>query len=80
MASITIRNLEELLKAELRCLAAKNNRSMEEEVRNILRTWLTQTYQPARDLGQAIHQRFASLGGVDLPAIEGNPLRTSAEF
>ena len=33
MASITIRNLEELLKARLRIRAATHGRSMEEEAR-----------------------------------------------
>ena len=50
MASIAIRNLDDPL--------------TEEEVSNILRTWLTQTYQPASDLGQVIHQRFALLGAL----------------
>jgi antitoxin FitA len=39
MASITIRNLEELLKARLRIRAATHGRSMEEEARDILRMY-----------------------------------------
>ncbi len=41
MASITIRNLEEPLKARLRIRAATHGRSMEEEARDILRNVLT---------------------------------------
>jgi plasmid stability protein len=37
MASITIRNLDEALKRKLRVRAAHRNRSMEDEVRDILR-------------------------------------------
>jgi antitoxin FitA len=37
MASITIRNIEDSVKAELRVRAAQHGRSMEEEARQILR-------------------------------------------
>jgi phosphopantothenoylcysteine decarboxylase/phosphopantothenate--cysteine ligase len=37
MASITIRGLDEALKAQLRLRAARNGRSMEDEARNVLR-------------------------------------------
>jgi plasmid stability protein len=37
MASLTIRNIEEALKASLRIRAAEHGRSMEEEARQILR-------------------------------------------
>src|ERR1051325_1704945 len=37
MASLTIRKLEETIKAELRLRAARNGRSVEDEVRVILR-------------------------------------------
>src|ERR1700750_1605396 len=37
MASLTIRKLDEAIKAELRLRAARNGRSVEDEVRGILR-------------------------------------------
>ena len=40
MASITIRNLDEALKPQIARAAAHRNRSMEDEVRDILRTVL----------------------------------------
>ena len=40
MASITIRNLDEETKRRLRIRAARHERSMEEEARNILRSAL----------------------------------------
>ncbi|MCY4396246.1 MAG: plasmid stabilization protein, partial [Rhodospirillaceae bacterium] len=65
MASITIRNLDDGLKRRLRVRAAENGRSMEEEARDILRRTVGQA-PPPKDLGRAIHARFAALGGVDL--------------
>ncbi len=80
MASITIRNLEDLLKTRLRVRAANHGCSMEEEARYILRAALTEEYRPARNLGQVIQQRFAAFGGIDLPKMEQNPLRTPPSF
>lgn len=47
MASVTIRNLEDELKTRLRIRAAMNGRSMEEELRAILRAELS---KPLADL------------------------------
>ncbi|MCU1717702.1 FitA-like ribbon-helix-helix domain-containing protein [Pseudomonas sp. 5P_3.1_Bac2] len=65
MASITIRNLDDDLKAQLRVAAASHGRSMEEEVRVILRSALTKQ-EPSGGLGSRIHARFAAMGGADL--------------
>jgi plasmid stability protein len=47
---------------------------MEEEARDILRQAMGRV-TPSPDLGQAIHRRFAALGGVelDLPARDPMP-------
>jgi plasmid stability protein len=75
MASITIRNLDDDLKRSLRVRAAENGRSMEEEVREILR----HAVSTPRNLGQSIHARFAVLGGVDpIPAVR-TLMRTSQD-
>ena len=66
MASITIRNLDEAVKARLRIAAAKHGCSMEEEVRQILRRTLI-AESGSDSLGTRIHQRFAKVGGIDLP-------------
>lgn len=74
MASITIRNLDDALKQRLRMRAAEHGRSMEEEVREILRQSVGRS--PSRtNLGKTIHQHFAALGGVevDLPPREPMP-------
>jgi antitoxin FitA len=74
MASITIRKLDDALKRRLRIRAAEHGRSMEEEAREILRQAVDGT--PARrDLGQAIHARFAAFGGVELELPARGPMR-----
>ena len=65
MARITIRDLDDDLKRRLRMRAAENDRSMEEEVRDILCKALG-VPGGTRNLGQSIHARFAVLGGIDL--------------
>ena len=74
MASITIRNLDDDVKTRLRVRAAAHRRSMEEEARLILREAVDIPASPA-NLGEAIHRRFAALGGVelDLPSREAMP-------
>jgi plasmid stability protein len=66
MASITIRNLDDDVKARLRIAAARHGCSMEEEVRRILRRTLA-VEDGASQLGTRIHKRFAELDGLDLP-------------
>ena len=79
MASITIRNLDEGLKRRLRVRAAENGRSMEEEAREILRHTVGDP-PPPKDLGRAIHARFAALGGVQLDLPERGPMRSPPDF
>jgi plasmid stability protein len=75
MASITIRNLDDELKARLRVRAAHRKRSMEEEVRHILRTALSEKSGEGANLGEAIQRRFHSLGGVKLKLPDRAPIR-----
>jgi len=75
MASITIRNLDEPLKARLRVQAAMHGRSMEDEARDILRVALNKEPLPPANLAAAIRARFASLGGVDLPEVPREKMR-----
>ncbi len=80
MASITIRNLDENIKARLRVRAAEQGRSMEDEAREILRSALNVKAAPAKNLAAAIRARFAPLGGVDLPIPPREPMRSPPEF
>jgi plasmid stability protein len=68
VATLTIRNIDEELKARLRIAAAQHGRSMEEEVRDILRRTLGKPTGPG-GLGSRLHQRFAVLAdpGLELP-------------
>lgn len=74
MSTLTIRNVEPAIKDKLRLAAAAHGRSMEEEVRTILRNVLAQPAS-ALGLGSRIHSRFAALGGVelDIPARTDSP-------
>lgn len=69
MASITIRNLDDQIKEQLRIEAAHHGHSMEEEARLILGRALAQVNR-AGGLGSRIRARFSANGGVelDLPA------------
>ena len=75
MASITIRNLDERLKAKLRLRAAAHGRSMEEEARVILRGALSREARAAGDLARAIGARFREFGGVELTFEPRQPMR-----
>lgn len=75
MASITIRNLDPQTKARLRVRAAHRQRSMEEEVRSILRVALAQDDAAPRNLAAAIGTRFRPLGGVELTLPAREPMR-----
>jgi antitoxin FitA len=80
MASLVIRNLEDPLKAKLRVRAAKNGRSMEAEVRSILRRALAVEAREPAHIVNAIRERFARLGGVDLEPVDREPLRAPPTF
>jgi len=75
MASLTIRNLDDETKAQLRLQAARHGRSMEEEARTILRQAVNAPagFSGGLGLGSRIHAHFAALGGVELDL----PERTS---
>lgn len=65
MATLTVRGLDEETKTRLRVSAARHGRSMEAEVRAILREALP-SRQTAGGFGSRIHARFAAVGGVEL--------------
>ena len=79
MASITIRNLDEALKRSLRVRAAEHGRSIEEEVRAILRAAVAAPEAPG-DLGRRIDRRFAGLGGVELDLPAREPMRPAPDL
>ena len=75
MASLTIRKLDEETKRRLRVRAAEHGRSMEEEVRDILKHAAGTAGAQDRGLGTRISNRFARLGGIDLDLPPREPVR-----
>lgn len=80
MATITVRNLDEWVKQKLRVRAAANGKSMEQEVRDILRTAVEEERLSTQDLASAIRSRFASLGGVELELPPRTAMREPPQF
>lgn len=80
MATLTIRDLDESIKRDLRVRAASRNRSMEEEARQILRAALLESPVPAKDLASRIRARFVGLGDVELSVPKREPVRTPPAF
>lgn len=79
MARITIRNLDEDVKTRLRVRAASNGRSMEEEVRVILREAVTRESEP-ENLASFIRECFAPFGGVELELPPREPMHEPPDF
>jgi len=77
MASLTIRNIDDSLKATLRMSAAANKRSMEEEARQILKRFLLHR-KCAEGIGTRISKRFSEVGGIDLPNVSRSTPRQSS--
>jgi plasmid stability protein len=77
MAQFIVRHLEETVKARLKRRAARRGRSMEEEVRHILRDAVKEENHPVARLGSRIAARFAKVGlSVELPELHGQALQS----
>ena len=84
MANLTIRNIDEHVKARLRVNAALNGVSMEEEVRQVLtRATMAAANDPAApSLFNRIRARMhaAGVAGVDLEIAPREPVRDPPTF
>jgi len=80
MATMTIRNLDDDLKARLRVRAAKHGQSMEEEARSILRGALQAEPLTGQSLVDCIREMVAPYGGVDLELPEREQQRDPPDF
>ena len=79
MAQFTVRNLEDDVKVRLKRRAARRGRSMEEEVRHILRNAVKDDMAPT-PLGSRIAARFKALGfSGELPELRDDEAR-EAQF
>ena len=76
MAQVIVRQLEEDVKARLKRRAQRHGRSMEEEVREILRNAAREESRPITALGSRIAARFRKVGlDADLPELRGQRAR-----
>jgi plasmid stability protein len=78
MAQLVVRNLDEAVKAKLQRRARRHGRSMEEEVREILRDATKGEGTQSKRLGTKIAARFRRIGlqpGEEIPEFRGFPLQ-----
>jgi len=80
MASMTIRNLDDDVKAKLRMQAARHNRSMEDEARDILRTALAQSAVKPPNLVESIRAKLQGTGDVVLEVTPREAVRAAPDF
>ena len=74
MNIISVKNLEPNLEEKLRLAAASHGRTMEEEARSILHEYFKES-APVGGMGDRMHARFATIGGIELelPSRAGAP-------
>ena len=76
MAQFVVRNIENAVKTRLQRRARRNGRSMEEEVRDILRSAVHEEDAPAGGLGTEISALFAKVGlDSDIPELRGHAIK-----
>jgi antitoxin FitA len=76
MAQFVVRNVESAVKARLQRRARLNGRSMEEEVREILRNAVSEEGVPSGGLGTEIATLFKKVGLVsDIPELRGHEIK-----
>ena len=76
MAQLVVRNIENGVKVRLQRRARRNGRSMEEEVRDILRGAVNGEDVPAGGLGTEISALFAKTGiDFDIPELRGHEIK-----
>src|SRR5580693_5044028 len=80
MATLTIRQLDEKTKTQLRVRAAHHGRSMEEEAREILRSALSASSPVKGNLAEAIRRRFVEFGGIELQFPDRDCVRRNPGF
>lgn len=82
MSTITIHQLDPDIAQQLEQRAAAHGYTIETEIKAILKSVLTSepTPTPRLNLAEAIKQRFAPLGGFELPEIIREPMREPPSF
>ena len=78
MAQVVVRHLEDDVKEGLKRRAKRHGRSMEDEVRHILRDAAKNERRAVRKLGSRMAARFKKAGlTADLPELRGLPARSA---
>jgi antitoxin FitA len=76
MAQLIVRNIENTVKSQLQQRARRHGRSMEEEVRDILRFAAMENEPPAGGLGTDISRLFNRMGlGEDISELRGYAIK-----
>ncbi len=76
MAQLVVRSLEDAVKTRLQRRARRNGRSMEEEVREILRNAVHEPERPSSGLGTEIANLFKGKGyDFEVTELRGYPVR-----
>jgi plasmid stability protein len=79
VAQLVVRNLEAGIKLRLQRRAKRHGRSMEEEVRDILRDAAKEEATPARGLGTEIASLFRKDGlEADIPELRGHGIKPAS--
>jgi antitoxin FitA len=77
MGQLIVRNLEDSVKARLQRRAKRHGRSMEEEVRDILRNVVNEDEAPADGLGTEITHLFSKVGlNSDIAELRGHKIKS----
>lgn len=79
MAQFVVRNLEGSVKAKLQRRAKRHGRSMEEEVREILRSAVHEEDPPSGGLGTEIVTLFSKVGlEAEIPELRGHAIQPAS--
>jgi plasmid stability protein len=80
LGQFVVRNIENIVKERLQVRARRHGRSMEEEVRDILRDAVAEERSPSGGLGTDIARLFANSGlASEIPELRGHSI-VPAEF
>ncbi|HXX24529.1 MAG TPA: toxin-antitoxin system [Terriglobia bacterium] len=79
MAQLVVRNIEAEVKLRLQRRAKRHHRSMEEEVRDILRSAVREKNAIEGGLGTAIASLFANIGlEAEIPELRGHEVKPAS--
>jgi len=79
VAQLVVRNIETEVKSRLQRRAKRRGRSMEEEVRDILRNAAQEEDTPVGGLGTEIASLFTKVGlDTDIPELRGDEIKPAS--